>query len=259
MSKLGKTQQAFQDFLLHGKSAIAKQVCSNPSIPSEIRLAIYRNAYFARLEEALAHNFPLLKTYLGDEQFAELTTVYCEQHPSQHRSIRWFGDQLENFLLNDEYYRAFPYLAEMAHLEWTLKLVFDARDCTIVQMTEIAQIPFSAWENMRLYLQDSLHRLDFYWNVPDIFQSLLQERQPDHLKQLESTMPWVLWRQDFMSHFAPLTAHEAWSLDAVLSGATFGEIGEGLCQWFDEDQAALQAASLLKGWLEWELIAKVVI
>ena len=254
---LVNVQQDFQDFLLYGKLAITAQVRGDENVSVTQRLGIYKNAYSARLEEALAHNFPLMNIYLGGDQFGELTSAYCACHPSIHRSIRWFGDQLENFLTHDSHYGNFPYLAEMARFEWAMTLVFDAADSPIVQIPDIACIAPENWQDMRLSPHPSLQRRDFTWNVPDICQSLLQEQEPDELVETKPSIPWLLWRKDFTNFFTALNANEAWALDALINGATFGEIGEGLCQWFDEDQAGMHAASLLKGWLEQHLITKV--
>ncbi|MDQ3960223.1 MAG: hypothetical protein M3255_08100, partial [Pseudomonadota bacterium] len=42
---------------------------------------------------------------------------------------------------------------------------------------------------------------------------------------------------------------EAWAVDAAKAGKTFGAICEGLCQWHQDTEVALQAASLLRKWV----------
>ncbi len=40
--------------------------------------------------------------------------------------------------------------------------------------------------------------------------------------------------KDRTSQFVSLSLDEAWAIDAMINGANFGEICEGLCQWVDE-------------------------
>src|SRR3990167_11289209 len=98
MKGLQRLQTQFQDYLLNSNPLFRKCIVTTKKIPAEARLAIYSNAYRSRLIEALAANYPVLQTYLGCEQFEELGQAYLHACPSSFRSIRWFGDQLVNFL-----------------------------------------------------------------------------------------------------------------------------------------------------------------
>ena len=72
-------------------------------------------------------------------------------------------------------------------------------------------------------------------------------------------MDFVLWRNGLTSQFSSLSEDEAWAIDAMIKGLTFGELCEGLCQWVDEEEAGMHAASLLKGWIMMGFITAVVI
>ncbi|MDH5265977.1 MAG: DNA-binding domain-containing protein, partial [Betaproteobacteria bacterium] len=50
-------------------------------IPRERRAAIYRNAYRARLKEALQYVFERTWAYVGDDDFATACARYVESHP----------------------------------------------------------------------------------------------------------------------------------------------------------------------------------
>ncbi|OGT38498.1 MAG: hypothetical protein A3F12_04120 [Gammaproteobacteria bacterium RIFCSPHIGHO2_12_FULL_38_14] len=259
MKVLQCLQNQFQDYLLNSNPNFQNSIVNTKKVPAETRLAIYNNAYRSRLVDALAANYPVLQTYLGCEQFEALGQAYLSANPSSFRSIRWFGDQLVNFLNEHADYKAFPYLAELAQFEWVLTLVFDATDSPVLQMEEMGSIPPGAWVNMRLQTHPSLHRLSLSWNVVQIWQAISDDKTPPD--PIENSVPihWVVWRKDLTNHFCSLTEDEAWAIDALLNGATFSGICEGLCQWVDEGEAGLRAASLLKGWISEGLVAKVVL
>ena len=258
MNGLRQLQNKFQAYLLHSNSSFEEYVINTEKVPAEARLAIYANAYQSRLIEALAANYPVLQIYLGHEQFETLGQAYLFAYPSSYRSIRWFGDKLAGFLHENSPYKEIPYLAELAQFEWALTSVFDAADSTILQMDDMGSIPPDAWINMRLQAHPSLHRLNLTWNVVQIWQTLSDDKTPPEPIQHPVPIHWLLWRKELMNQFCSLADDEAWALDTMLSGGTFSDICEGLCQWEEEEAVGLRAASLLKGWIAEGLIAEVI-
>jgi hypothetical protein len=259
MTTLLTIENTFLDYLLDDNQAIFQHIISTNKVPAEVRLGIYGHAYRSRLQEALQTSYSILHQYLGDEQFETLCNTYIESHPSQFRSIRWFGDQLPAFLNHHEPYQEYPYLAELAQFEWTMALVFDAADSPIMQLDDMQKIPPNAWSDMQLNVHPSLHRLALSWNVVQIWQAITDDQALDEPQQCASTVPWILWRNELTTQFSSLPVEEAWAIDAVANGSTFGELCEGLCQWMDEENVGMHAASLLKGWITAGLITEAII
>jgi len=257
MNGLMNLQNKFQAYLMLSDCCIKDEIVGTGKVPVEVRLEIYGNAYRSRLVEALASNYPMLQIYLGDEQFEELGHAYMNANPSIFRSIRWFGDQFENFLNQHSDCQSYPYLAELAKLEWTMTLTFDATDHCLITMEDISNLSPEAWTDMRLIAHPSAHLIEFSWNVVQIWQDLSQEKIPVDPIQNEIPISWVFWRKDLVNQYCSLPQDESFAMNAMLKGMTFGEICEGLCQWVNEDEAAMRAASLLKGWIVSGLISEV--
>lgn len=258
MSELAELQSSFQTFLLSENEHIHQFIVATQKVPVATRLAIYGHAYRARLLEALEHNYPVLALYLGEEAFAALGYEYIDRYPSQYPSIRWFGEALPTFINLSSEYQDHPYLMELALLEWSMTLVFDAADANTFSIEEMASIPPDAWESMKFQTHPSIHRLNLAWNVVAIWQAIIQDETPPE-PQKNKKVTWVLWRKDLINQFCSLEKEEALALDTLLRGSTFGEIGAGLCASFDEETAAIQAATLLKGWLSAGFITEVII
>lgn len=253
MSALLQLQKALQEHVMTGdlaiQSSIATQAFDAEDAPL-VRLHIYRNAYEARLIEALASNYPCLEATMGVEGFSEMALSYIHSCPSSYRSIRWFGDRLPDFLEG--------HLKELAEFEWKMTLAFDARDAACIDVNDMAEIPVDCWAEMRLLLHPSVQRSNLSWNVVAIWEAIMNEESiPEACKNyvIES---WVLWREDGLNRFCPLNEDEAWGLDAAQSGMPFGDICEGLCQWHKEEAVGLVAAGFLKGWVELGLIHQVI-
>src|SRR6267378_2459319 len=127
-TRLRQLQQDLQSHLLGEASSISEAIVDAPPLAVADRLGIYRNAYRVRLIEALDDTYPILHAVLGDEVFVALGEAFVTAHPSVHRSIRWYGGELSEFLRQRAPYAEQPILAELALLEWTLAEVFDAAD-----------------------------------------------------------------------------------------------------------------------------------
>ncbi len=187
-----------------------------------------------------------------------MSIAYSEAHPSTHRSIRWFGNKLFHFLTHfydPEHY----YLAELAEFEWHMTLAFDAIDAPAVRVEDMVNIPVEAWPELRLKLHPSVQRLNFTWNVPALWEALANDYiLPSPVPELE-VQSWVLWRHNYINHFYSLSDDECWALDAIKKkNAHFGDLCAGLCDWHNEEQVGLRAASLMKTWVHSGLITEVI-
>ena len=256
MTSLHKLQNAFQNYLLTGHNTLGESIVATDKVPVATRLAIYKVAYECRLLEALANNYPCLKTFLGADEFQKIGKSYIKIHPSTFRSIRWFGEDLSVFLKKSTDSQA-SCLAELAELEWNMSLAFDAADKDVFRMEQMAAIAPEAWGDMVMVAQPSLQRMDFYWNVVSIWQQLVSNETPEAPVKNTPASSWMLWRMDYVTRYYALSAEEAWAVDKMKQGMTFGELCEGLCQFVDEQEVGMRAASFLKGWIQSGLLAGI--
>lgn len=248
MTALRQLQLRFQQYVLHGARAIEPHIAGTPAGASE-RLAVYADAYRLRLLEALATDFIALRAHLGEDDFDRLGRAYIDAHPSAQPSLRHFGRHLQAFLATASPYRERPWLAELAAFDWALTEAFDAADRSVLAPSALAAVAPTQWPAMRFRPQPSLRRLDLYWNAPAIWKAADSATPAPAPERSESPLAWVVWRHELQTYFRSLPVDEAWALDALCAGNTFGDICEGLCEWVDAAHVALHAAGLLKQWL----------
>ena len=254
---LDALQNTFQQFLLTGEPSIRKQVADTKTCDADTRLGVYFDAYRLRLLEALETDFVALKAFVGDEQFDAIGRAYIEAWPSSHPSLRYFGQHLSRFLNDDPRYRDEPILAELALFDWTLIDAFDAHDAPLLQLETVASIAPDKWPMMRFQVHTSLRRIDLNWNAPEIWQAADSNSELPEARRATHPSAWVVWRKELNSFFRELPVDEAWSLDALLAGASFGEICEGLTEWIDAQNVAGHAAALLKTWIAEDMLQAV--
>jgi hypothetical protein len=244
------SQRRFQDYLLGGIGAAEDLVAADAKADAATRLGVYADAYRLRLLEVLGNDYPALRAVAGAEGFERIGRAYIEAHPSDTPSVRWFGRHLAEFLIQSPGWERHQLLAELAAFEWRKGEVFDAPDTVALEIAAVAAVPPESWPEMRLLTQPALRRLDLRWNVPELFRAHEAGESLPEAVALEEPVHWLLWRDAALDiRWRSLGADEAAALDAVLDGASFGEICELLCQWVEAEEAAMHAAGLLKRWI----------
>jgi hypothetical protein len=258
VAKLEQVLEDFQAHVLQGDGAVEQHVRGTERVSVATRLAIYRDAYAARLIEALGTSYPVLAALLGEPDFDELGSAYVQAHDSPFFSIRHYGHELSSFLAKHPQYAAAPVLSELARWEWTLAEVFDAADDEPIDADRLAQVPPESWAELKFTWHPSLRRLQLAWNVPQIWKaaSADQEHPPPSLEP--APVEWLVWRRGVKTYFRSLSTAEAAALEAAIRKASFAELCELLCEHVEEGQAPAQAAAFLRTWLEAGLILSAV-
>jgi len=254
---LRRLREDFQGYLLTLDARMHPHVHGSTQVSAEERLAIYANGYRLRLLEALGTDYPGLHTVLGDDDFDAMGRAYIAAHPSPYFSLRWFGDQMSEFLRSTAPYSQYPVFAEMAAFEWAKSDAFDAADSTVANISDMAAIPPDAWPSLRFVPHPSLRRLDLRWNVPTVWKEIDAGQEPPELVENDYPVAWLVWRQDLLTYFRSLNVDEAWALDAMQRGETFADLCEGLKEWIDAQNVAVHAVGLLKQWLTDGLISEI--
>jgi len=248
--RLRELQLELQRDLLGQQSAIAGAIVDAPPLPIESRLGIYRHAYRARLIEALGEVYPALRRLLGDDVFESAGSSFIETHPSEHRSVRWYGGEFAELLAGSEPFAAQPWLSELARFEWLLAEVFDSADAGAIDRSALAAIDPGRWASLRFDFHPSVRRLTLSWNTVALWHSLSNEEEPATPARSAEPVHWLVWRQDLKNYFRSLDAAEVAALDAAASGATFTGICETLKAHLPEDEIPLRAATLLGTWTD---------
>lgn len=158
------------------------------------RLAVYANAYHARLLECLGEVFPMLKRALGEEAFDGLAFGYLQAYPSRSYTLNdlgvHFADYLEetkprpgdddDAIADDPSEGALAdnwpeLMIDLARLEWLIYEVFDGEGVegrTLLQPGQVQEIPAEKLSQARLQTAACLRLLATRFPVNDYFTAL---------------------------------------------------------------------------------------
>lgn len=92
------------------------------------RFDVYRNNVAVSLAEALAARFPVIKRLVGEEFFAALARLYAEAHRPTSPVLHEWGESFAAFLAGFSPLEAYPYMADVARIEWARGLAYHAGD-----------------------------------------------------------------------------------------------------------------------------------
>jgi len=250
MNTLAGLQQRFQNHVTSRPDAAAD------GLRDDVRghLEVYVNAYWGRLREALADNYPVLYRALGDDGFRELAAAYLGAHPSHFRSIRWFGDRLAEFIAGKPEIVPHPALLDIARLDWAMRSAFDAADATPLRVEDLVGITPEQWPGLRFTLCPAFRMLALEWGIEALWHALNDDEnaQTDEPQRHAHTM--IVWRAGLEIRWRTVTGDEARALRALSDGGSFAEICAAIEAYGGGD--ATSVANLLGQWIGEELLAR---
>lgn len=252
-SQLAALQQQVLQALRVKQAPPADWIAGNEA-STQRRLHVYRYAYRARLAQVLADNFPKLASLLGDEWWQRLADAYLDAHPPSHYSIRWFGEHLPAWLETAALFERGAALADLARLEWTLGVAFEARDETPVTGAALACVSLDEWPGIRLRLCDGVARLSLRHRIGPTFHAL--KAGVDDVPAPEpGENDWLVWRMDRRPHFRSVDPEESALLDLASQGEPFSAWCERAAEGFGEDDAPVRVIGYFQRWLADGIIA----
>lgn len=206
------------------------------------RLDIYANMYFYRILDSLKEDFSVTLKIIGDSRFNNLITDYLLKHPSKYFSMRDIGKPLPHFIKKHPLRKQWPYLSDLAKVEWAVIEAFDAKNNEILKENDLTQLKPKDWITLQLTLVDSAEmiRLDFEI-VP-----LLTKKTPKKINKKKNQI--LVWRKNLEVCYRTLNSQEAKLLTGITKQKTFTQLCESA-----KDPSLV--ASYLKQWLNDEILA----
>lgn len=156
MRSLREMQRAFTAATLFDDSAALAELAlvAGPLEPSA-RIGVYRNNVLGNYRQALAATYPVLRRLLGGAAFDAAIAAFVRAHPSRHGDVNRYGGDMARFLAAYPGAQAFPYLPDVARLEWAIDQANIAADAPGLDLAALAAVPAAAIAELRFALHPS--------------------------------------------------------------------------------------------------------
>jgi hypothetical protein len=248
---LAELQQEFMSLLQNNDRHIEQRVVQQGLLNNAQRVDIYRTGYRIRLRGVIDSDHEMLGIYLGDDLFEKMVEGYIDAAPSQHPSLRFFGDRLPGYLRNTKPFSDHPILAEMAGFERSLLNAFDSADADTLNQQLLQQIPAEKWPLLKFTFHPSLTFYQCQWNAVESWQSLKSAKSPAAPKMSAQAQMWAIWRGlDKLTEYKPILAIERHVLNAMQRGMNFTAVCESLIEHVPEEQIAATLYGYIVEWLQ---------
>lgn len=222
-------------------------------------LAVYRNAYRARLIDALAETFPRTARWVGEEAFAQAAAHHLILHPSVGWTLDMAGQGLDETLA--ALFAKDPEVPELAWLEWAMHLAFTAADRPPLDAAGFAGATAAFgeddWAGMRVAFVPTLHAREVRNDCAALWHALGAGELPSAAPVLDTPAHCIVWREALTPVFMLVPDEEGACLARMREDASFGEICAFLARSGSPDEAAAAAGAVLGRWLGRGIVANV--
>jgi hypothetical protein len=241
---------------LPASSAGVEQVITrSSSLSAYDRLAIYRHAYLARLQDCLRIEYPVLLLTLGEELFALFTNAYLQQYPSRSYTLNRLGENFPRYLADSRPDAAAPesareswpdLIVELATFERAFAEVFDGEGNEgkpLADRARLLALPPEALLRARFKTVAGFRIFSFRYPIAGYFKAARNKEKPELPQPCRSYV--ALMRRDYVVRVHELAEIQYALLSGVSAGRTLHEIAA-------EEKGADRFVTNARKWLgEW--------
>ncbi|RLK33559.1 HvfC/BufC N-terminal domain-containing protein [Cupriavidus plantarum] len=213
------------------------------------RLAYYRGNQQATALSVLGNAYPVVRALLGNEFFEALSDVYRRAHPSDDPDLHRFGGAFSDFLRAFEPVAPYPYVPEVARLEWLCHGAYYARDDTPLTVADLAALSPDTVASMPVALTACTRPFTSPWDAVTIWRAH-QPGGPALPEDPQTTSAGIVVRPGWRVNVLPASPAEAVALASLASSAVDNPTALGaLLQRAATLDRQFQPAEALSRWL----------
>jgi hypothetical protein len=234
---------------------IEEVVLRSRALTSVERLHVYAHAYYARLIEVLAAEFPALAKALGEELFRDFVTGYLRDFPSHSYTLADLGRRFPEFLAasrpprdaGDDDPDWADCLVDLATLERIYSETFDGDGVEgqqLLRHQDLLGVPPQAWPAARLAVVPCLRLVRLRFPMHEFISAVRRGESPPLPPPAATHL--VVTRRDFIVRRVAVEKTEFAILSALAAGNTIAEaLAAGEALWTASGDALVAA---VRGW-----------
>lgn len=236
-------------------------------VPPRLGMAVYNNAYFARLRDILRDEFPTLAGVTTDEGFTAIAADYLQKIPPSEPSVNALGRGLSEHLKTTtidsfDFGVSLHALADIAALD-------DRRSATFIHpanehalhVSALGEITPEAWEHVRFDCNQTLSLITTQYDIAPVWAAIHNDRLDSLAPPSEQATTLRVWRHEEHVHHAVMNGREKILLESLMAKTPFGAVVENLIQSESgtAEELTTFAVTTLAQWTESGLIAGIII
>ena len=215
---LNLLQNKFLDYIYNNNQDILQYLPYENEDALE-RLYIYRNNINQNLINSLQATYPIILKQIGNNLFVQISKEYIAKHRPTSGDLDDYGDYLSNFLKDHQLLNKYPYLSDLADLEWLKNDVFDFKDQTYVDISDFQKISPDEYAALKFIFNNSVHLIKSKYPLYNIYNDsdVSMTNEIDYI---------LLSRQDFGVQIEKLNKADWYFLEALIQEKNIEEAYE---------------------------------
>ncbi|MHB1281237.1 MAG: HvfC/BufC family peptide modification chaperone [Acidithiobacillus sp.] len=153
------SQEQFARALTQSDFSGASSWVRDDALAAERHLWIYHNQVHLAWRDALETTYPAVGALVGIRYFRNLALRYGRCHPSSSGNLQEYGEELPRFLESRPEIGQYPYLADVARLEWARGVALSSAKEDTVLPAALGGIGLERWPDLRIRFAPSLQLL----------------------------------------------------------------------------------------------------
>ncbi len=186
------------------------------------RFAVYRNNVAVSLGEALRATYPALVRLLGEDYFRALAAEFVSLHPPRSPVLLEYGAGFGDFIDAFPPLASYPYLGDVARLEYAWLCAFHAADSAPLSPHILSGIDAAALETLRFKVHPATYVARSRYPVVALFQAN-RDGAGEGVSGGPVPEAALVTRPGLSVHVRRLACGEAVFLEALIAGATLAE------------------------------------
>ncbi|MFO1241644.1 MAG: DNA-binding domain-containing protein [Rickettsiales bacterium] len=223
---LADSQATMQTAILGGSAIDTKPdqwIRAKEQFAPADQLAVYINGYRYRLYDITAEDYPVLKHYLGDDEFSRLIDAFIEHTPSSHFNVNRYASHMPAFVAVHLAEDTFAY--ELAVLETAVSQLTDPEETTPLEPSHLAGITPETLMETVLHPREALQLLAFEYQANEYFNAVKNEESP---APVEKKSYLAVFRHEDVVWRMPLGENEYRLLKQLFAGMPIGKALEAM-------------------------------
>ncbi len=245
MPSLADLQSDFAKAIRHLEAPLPDQLMTRGDANVGRRFDIYRNNHIVGLTEALGLTFPVLQKLVGDEFFQVAAREYVLRYPPRTPVLLLYGSRFGDFLDQLPGTARFPYLGDVARLEWCRIAAFHAADAPPARIDILSCIPEAELTEIQLVLHPSVQMLNSRWPVWSIWRDGVSD-PPQREIEMDQPEQLLITRPDAEVMMARLEGDCFDFCQHLTRGCTLGVAAERTVRHYPETQLSTLLITLFQ-------------
>ena len=196
--------------------------------PGTERLSVYSGGYLARTEEALKEVYESVKHVIGKQRFHDLAAAYADAYLSHDYNLSYVGRHLPDFILKSELKEKYPFLSDLARLEWYVAMAFHSRGKDPVDMGSIRALTLDQWDSTVMEWQASVKLVESEWPILDIWNARKLPVKEVNIDLINRPQKALVSRSGFGVHCEIVEPAQFYFLKGLLAGESLGHVCENI-------------------------------